>query len=66
MITTNNYSIKDNIYHKDNILKLTNEYNIFRHFLGFDFNIKTNYISPLRDDDTNHSFNIFCIIKVHN
>lgn len=42
-----------------NILELVSEEEIFRHYLGFDFNLKTCYISKLRQDDVSPSLNFY-------
>jgi hypothetical protein len=43
----------------DNILALVGEQEILRHYLGFDFDLKTCYLSTLRDNDLAPSLNFY-------
>lgn len=43
----------------ENILTLVGEQEILRHYLGFDFNLKTCYLSTLRQDDVAPSLNFY-------
>lgn len=44
---------------KENVLKRTTEYDIFRYYVGYDFELAKMYRSPFRDDDDTASFNIY-------
>lgn len=41
------------------ILERIDEYDIFRYYLGFNFNLRENYRSPLRGDDVTPSFSLY-------
>lgn len=43
----------------ENILSRISEEEIFRHYVGFDFNLKTCYISLLRENDVTPSLNFY-------
>lgn len=43
----------------DNILRYISEEDIFRKYIGHDFNLGESFCSPLRDDDNNPSFNVY-------
>lgn len=48
-----------NLKPSERVLKYTDSRDIFRHYLGFDYNLKELYNSPLRDNDVNPSFNLY-------
>lgn len=54
-------NLQDRALTIQNILKLTTEAEIFRHFLGYDYKLKKFYKSPLRTADKRPSFNVYCV-----
>ena len=48
---------------KENILKYISEEDIFRKYIGHNFNLGESFKSPLRDDDDTPSFNVYYNIE---